>query len=74
MLNREDKAGLYVTLIVHLGILIVLLIAAEGDNVALPVLCGGGGAGEQRSCKADKCQHSGDHDPQGMVDVRNPFH
>ena len=33
MLNREDKAGLYVTLIVHLGILIVLLIAQIGFSL-----------------------------------------
>ena len=53
---------------------IVLLIVAEGNNVALPVLCGGGGAGEQRRDKTNQRQHSGDHNPQGMVDVRNPFH
>lgn len=33
MLNREDKAGLYITLIVHLGILIVLLIAQIGFSL-----------------------------------------
>lgn len=33
MLNREDKAGLYITLIVHLVILIILLISQIGFSL-----------------------------------------
>ena len=33
MLNREDKAGLYITIIFHLVVVIILLIAQIGFSL-----------------------------------------